>query len=96
MWWFKKWRWLWGDVFFVYLQALVTPCLPKCEPVQCDVQDYLGYQRQIDSMGRRRRRVRRDVEAEDLLVVQTIRIADKFQVPYISNLFFMFFPIITL
>lgn len=65
----------------VQFKALVTPCLPKCEPVQCDVQDYLGYQRQIDSMGRRRRRVRRDVEAEDLLVVQTIRIADKFQVP---------------
>ena len=66
----------------VQFKALVTPCLPTCEPVQCDVHDYLGYQRKIESMGRRRRRdnsaAKRD---ENLLVVQTIRIADKFQVP---------------
>ena len=46
------------------------------------MHDYLGYQRKIESMGRRRRRdnsaAKRD---ENLLVVQTIRIADKFQVP---------------
>ena len=66
----------------VQFKALVTPCLPTCEPVQCDVHDYLGFQRKIESMGRRRRRdnsaAKRD---ENLLVVQTIRIADKFQVP---------------
>ena len=68
----------------VQFKALVTPCLPTCEPVQCDVHDYLGYQRKIESMGRRRRRdnsaAKRD---ENLLVVQTIRIADKFPVFYL-------------
>jgi len=65
----------------VQFKALVTPCLPSCEPVQCDVQDYLGYQRKIESLGKRRRR--RDGsthhDANNLLVVQSIRIADKFQ-----------------
>ena len=63
----------------VQFKALVTPCLGPCQPVKCDVQDYLGYQRKVDSLGRRKRR---DTDADnDLLVVQTIRIADKFHVP---------------
>jgi hypothetical protein len=65
----------------VQFKALVTPCLPTCEPVQCDVQDYLGYHRQIESLGKRRRR-RSEANGQDqhnLLVVQSIRIADKFQ-----------------
>ncbi|KAK4015822.1 uncharacterized protein LOC116925414 [Daphnia magna] len=65
----------------VQFKAIVTPCLPTCEPVQCDVQDYLGYHRKIESMGKRRRR-RSDAASHDphnLLVVQSIRIADKFQ-----------------
>jgi hypothetical protein len=65
----------------VQFKALVTPCLPTCEPVQCDVQDYLGYHRKIESLGKRRRR-RSDANAQDphnLLVVQSIRISDKFQ-----------------
>ncbi len=66
----------------VQFKALVTPCLPTCEPVQCDVQDYLGYHRKIESLGKRRRR-RRDSTGQEhnLLVVQSIRIADKFQTP---------------
>lgn len=62
----------------VQFKALVTPCLPTCEPVQCDVQDYLGYQRKIESLGRRKRREAND---KNLLVAQTIRITDKFVVP---------------
>ena len=63
----------------VQFKALVTPCLPECQPVQCDVQDYLGYQRKIESMGRRKRRDTQNLNPnENLLVIQTIRIADKF------------------
>lgn len=68
----------------VQFKALVTPCLPSCEPVQCDVQDYLGYQRKIESLGKRRRRSgdkSAHHDAKNLLVVQSIRIADKFQAP---------------
>lgn len=66
----------------VQFKALVTPCLPKCEPVVCDVEDYYGMVRRVDSYGRRRRR--REVAGagakdEDVLLVQSIRIADKFQ-----------------
>lgn len=68
----------------VQFKALVTPCLPFCEPVQCDVQDYLGYQRQIESHGKRKRRDSAGQE-QNLLVVQTIRIADKFQAPADSS-----------
>lgn len=62
----------------VQFKALVTPCLPVCEPVECDVQDYLGYQRKIESLGRRKRR---DTSDKNMLVAQTIRITDKFVVP---------------
>ena len=68
----------------VQFKALVTPCLPFCEPVQCDVQDYLGYQRQIESHGKRKRRESSGLD-NNLLVVQTIRIADKFQAPADSS-----------
>ena len=65
----------------VQFRALVTPCLPRCEPAVCDVLDYVGAVRQTESYGRRRRsldRVRRDASDEELLVVQTIRIDDRF------------------
>lgn len=64
----------------VQFKALVTPCMPTCNPVVCDVQDYLGYQRKIESLGKRRRRRHETAqEPGNLLVVQSIRIADKFQ-----------------
>jgi len=65
----------------VQFRALVTPCLPACEPVQCDVIDFTGDIRMMDSYGRRKRdltRQKRDASAEELLVVQTIEIVDKF------------------
>lgn len=65
----------------VQFKALVTPCLPTCEPVQCDVQDYLGYHRKIESLGKRRRRRDSKGQEHNMLVVQTIRIADKFTAP---------------
>ncbi|KAF0303133.1 hypothetical protein FJT64_024847 [Amphibalanus amphitrite] len=65
----------------VQFRALVTPCLPRCEPAVCDVLDYVGAVRQTESYGRRRRsldRTRRAASDEEMLVVQTIRIDDRF------------------
>jgi len=39
----------------VQFRALVTPCLPSCEPVICDVMDFGGQVRQTESYGRKKR-----------------------------------------
>lgn len=54
--------------------------MPSCEPVQCDQEDASGELRSIQSFGkRRRRRSTPDASArDDLLLVQTIQITDKF------------------
>lgn len=109
----------------VQFRALVTPCLPTCEPVICDVMDFGGQMRQTESYGRKKRealpfifhetfphyfvnlveddphqdvsmlnaltidvsghqiheRTKREADVdipEELLVVQTIKISDKF------------------
>ncbi|KAK3928739.1 EGF-like domain-containing protein 2 [Frankliniella fusca] len=69
----------------VQFRALVTPCLPACEPVQCDTEDSSGELRSVQSFGKRRRRrstsstaVSNPSAREDLLLVQSIRIMDKF------------------
>jgi hypothetical protein len=80
----------------VQFRALVTPCMPTCEPVQCDDEEFGGELRSIISYGRKRRsinatsiavsteRKRRSVEsdgknpADDMLLVQSIQITDKF------------------
>lgn len=65
----------------VQFRALVSPCLPACEPVKCEVPDYSGDIRLLDSYGRKKRdlsRPKRDAAAEELLIVQTIEIVDKF------------------
>lgn len=41
----------------VQFRALVTPCMPTCEPVQCDQDDLSGGLRSIISYGRKRRSV---------------------------------------
>ena len=41
----------------VQFRALVTPCLPKCEPVECSVQGFDGAFRSQQSLGRKKREV---------------------------------------
>jgi len=41
----------------VQFRALVTPCLPTCQPVICPVQDGNGLLQEIPSLGRKRRSV---------------------------------------
>ncbi|KAH1006050.1 hypothetical protein HUJ04_006931 [Dendroctonus ponderosae] len=62
----------------VQFRALVTPCMPSCEPVQCDQDDSEGQLRSVISYGRRRRRRSTDQSQQDLLLQQTIQITDKF------------------
>lgn len=71
----------------VQFRALVTPCMPTCEPVQCDQDEISGELRSLISYGRKKRstngteRVRREASKrphEDLMLVQTIEITDKF------------------
>lgn len=61
----------------VQFRALVTPCMPTCEPVHCDQEDVSGELRSVHSFGKRRRR-RSTEPREDLLLVQSIQITDKF------------------
>lgn len=63
----------------VQFRALVTPCMPTCEPVQCDQEETTGDLRSVVSFGKRRRRRSTSTENhEDLLLVQSIQITDKF------------------
>lgn len=67
----------------VQFRALVTPCMPTCEPVQCDQEDASGELRSVHSFGkRRRRRSTKDGATsdarDDMLLVQSIQITDKF------------------
>ncbi|GFT62934.1 uncharacterized protein NPIL_557171 [Nephila pilipes] len=68
----------------VQFKALVTPCLPNCEPVDCSLKSH-GQTRDFSSMGKRRRRSAspygnepRVADKDDVVVVQTIQITDKF------------------
>ena len=40
----------------VQFRALVTPCIPRCDPVKCDGVDYLGQSHSTNSYGKRRKR----------------------------------------
>lgn len=69
----------------VQFKALVTPCLPKCEPADCAVHSSEGVSQRMTSYGKKKRRKRsldrqkRASEQEDeVVVVQTIHITDKF------------------
>ena len=35
---------------------MVTPCMPTCEPVDCEIRDYTGQSRLVQSYGKRRKR----------------------------------------
>lgn len=53
--------------------------MPTCEPVQCDQEETTGELRSVISYGKRRRRRRAVNEVQDdLLLVQSIQITDKF------------------
>lgn len=67
----------------VQFQALVTPCLPTCTPVDCSLASdpSTGGSFQAQSYGRRRRRsvLGNDTQVENVLVINSIRIADRFK-----------------
>ncbi|BES91226.1 Hypothetical protein NTJ_04034 [Nesidiocoris tenuis] len=72
----------------VQFKALVTPCLPACEPVVCTLEDYFGTSKDVSSFGRRKRReissiptsgMAKSKSLEEEVVVQRIRITDKFK-----------------
>lgn len=52
--------------------------MPTCEPVQCDQEDVSGELRSVHSFGRRKRKRRSTEPRDDLLLVQSIQITDKF------------------
>ncbi|XP_034484455.1 uncharacterized protein LOC117789532 [Drosophila innubila] len=76
----------------VQFRALVTPCMPSCEPVNCQQDELSGDYKSLLSYGRRRRRdlttkvigqrtireTRNKPSQEDMLLVQSIQITDKF------------------
>lgn len=62
----------------VQFRALVTPCMPTCEPVQCDEEEATGDLRSVISYGKRRRRRSASLAHDDMLLVQSIQITDKF------------------
>lgn len=63
----------------VQFRALVTPCMPTCEPVQCNEDEKTtGEFRSVVSFGKRRRRRSASVSQDDMLLVQSIQITDKF------------------
>jgi len=68
----------------VQFRALVTPCLPVCEPVVCntEVNDGSGgFSTETQSFGRRRRKrsTKNDLVDEEMVVVQSIKILDAFE-----------------
>lgn len=60
----------------VQFRALVTPCMPSCEPVQCDDENFGGEIKSIVSYGKKRKR--RDTTIRDEVLMQSIQIYDKF------------------
>ncbi|CAG0881310.1 unnamed protein product [Darwinula stevensoni] len=69
----------------VSFRALVTPCVHSCPPVTCDVLDFNGGTARIQSYGRRKRspvqdflRKKRSTKDDDLFVIQSITISDKY------------------
>lgn len=61
--------------------------MPSCEPVQCDQEESTGELRSVISYGKRRRRrsALPSQMREDLLLVQSIQITDKFGFEHRNN-----------
>lgn len=73
----------------VQFRALITPCIPSCEPVQCDDENYGSEARSIASYGRKKRSANESYPLNDdksqtnsvsssMMLVQAIEINDKF------------------
>ncbi|XP_076063382.1 uncharacterized protein LOC143038253 [Oratosquilla oratoria] len=60
----------------VQFQALITPCMPRCEPVNCQYTGFDGALRTDTSYGRRKRR---EVSGRDILVVGELHMTDNFK-----------------
>ena len=77
--------------FMDAFRALVTPCVPHCEPVQCGKEEKESYgrrkRREEDKQGRGGGggergglyRMKRDTSGDDLLLANAIHILDKLQ-----------------
>jgi len=58
----------------------VTPCIPRCDPVQCDVTDFNGNSQRLASFGRKKREAElQPKDGENIMVASVIHISDKFQ-----------------
>ena len=65
----------------VQFKAFVTPCLPKCLPANCELQDFDGQRRDVDLYGRKRRSLTNSTQASDeFIIVQQIKISDNFPI----------------
>jgi len=76
----------------VQFRALVTPCIPRCDPVVCEITDYHGSSKSLTSFGKRKKRssehdfnhivdaaVGDDTKKEDVMVAGVIHISDQFE-----------------
>ena len=73
----------------VQFRALVTPCMPACEPVQCDEEESTGEVRSVISYGKRRRRRSTNTDdspREGVILEESIKITDKFGFERENNL----------
>lgn len=67
----------------VLFKAVVSPCLSKCQPIQCIVNDFNEEKTKMFSFGRKRRRRRSN--KDDLVLTQTIMIKDFFDFEKIES-----------
>ena len=78
----------------VQFRAMVTPCMPTCPPVTCDVLDYTGQSRQVESYGRKKRSAEQNIagykstllEAADAALNRVKRQADPSEVLVVQTL----------
>ena len=78
----------------VQFRAMVTPCMPTCPPVTCDVLDYTGQSRQVESYGRKKRSAEQNIagykstllEAADAVLNRVKRQADPSEVLVVQTL----------
>lgn len=66
----------------VLFKAVVTPCLAKCNPIHCYVNNFDGNKIEAFSYGRRRRR--RRAAKNDMVLIESIMIKDVFDFDKIS------------